>query len=50
MPSYSTYRVAELRQLFEQRGLDHAGKRKSALIVILQTDDNDYLRGRGDNK
>ena len=49
MPGYSTYRVAELRQLCEQRGLDHAGKRKSELIVILQTDDNDYLRGRGDN-
>jgi len=49
MPGYSTYRVAELRQLCEQRGLDYAGKRKRELIVVLQADDNDYLRGRGDD-
>ena len=49
MPDYSTYRVAELHQLCEQRGLDRAGKRKKELIALLQTYDNDYLCGGDDH-
>ena len=50
MPGYSSYRVAELRDLCDQRSVDHNGMRKRDMVDALKYDDNCYMRGRTDDR